>query len=450
MNRALLAAAVFVVCLRIFSAGPPDSENDRSRWETVRALVEEGTYALGYRAEVEGLVIDSERATALVADVVLDPRRGIYLSSKPPLLATLAALPYAFAREVFGSTLEQSIPWILLLFNALPFALYLLLLRRLFERIAVPAATPLLAIAGFGTFVAPFASSLTNHVPAACFALFALAAFDELNRGSRHPAFYFGAGFAASTAAALELPAWSLVFALGVLLARSDPKRFLLYFLPGVVLPLSAFLLTTVLAFEDPWFFFRRDSELWFKFEGSYWRAPVGIDRGEDGIFVYVFHFLAGHHGVLSLTPIFILAFGKMSAPPRAVVRVLVFVTAVLLARAMYKSFELPLPLAMLPVVFCAVTAIRRQEALLDVAIFCTILTIGFYLTKTSNYGGIAAGPRWLIWLTPLWLLAMREPLEHLLAHKYGRAVLAGLSIISIATAADAAAHPWRHPWLYR
>ena len=38
----------------------------------------------------------------------------------------------------------------------------------------------------------------------------------------------------------------------------------------------------------------------------SYWMKPVGIDRGEPSAWRYAFHMLIGHHGIFSLTPIFL------------------------------------------------------------------------------------------------------------------------------------------------
>ena len=36
-----------------------------------------------------------------------------------------------------------------------------------------------------------------------------------------------------------------------------------------------------------------------------------------------------------------------------------------------------------------------------------SVVVVGFYVVRTNNYGGNTSGPRWLFWLTPLWLLAI-------------------------------------------
>ena len=44
----------------------------------------------------------------------------------------------------------------------------------------------------------------------------------------------------------------------------------------------------------------------------SYWLNPQGIDRGEPTKSLYVLHALVGHHGVFSLTPIWLLSMAGM------------------------------------------------------------------------------------------------------------------------------------------
>ena len=48
----------------------------------------------------------------------------------------------------------------------------------------------------------------------------------------------------------------------------------------------------------------------WYEYEGSYWLddRKTGVDRGEPSRAAYAFHVLLGHHGILSLTPIWLLS----------------------------------------------------------------------------------------------------------------------------------------------
>src|SRR5262245_24226811 len=94
---------------------PTHADNDRSRWATIRALVEENTYVIGVRAYLadaedkyvdQGQIIQSGWRTI---DKVLQPTIGwrnenpqpgepiyakYFFSSKPPLLPTVLAGEY--------------------------------------------------------------------------------------------------------------------------------------------------------------------------------------------------------------------------------------------------------------------------------------------------------------------------------------------------------------------
>ncbi len=47
----------------------------------------------------------------------------------------------------------------------------------------------------------------------------------------------------------------------------------------------------------------------WYEYPGSYWRPENlrGVDRGEPSRFVYFLHMTVGHHGIFSLTPLWVL-----------------------------------------------------------------------------------------------------------------------------------------------
>ncbi len=77
------------------------------------------------------------------------------------------------------------------------------------------------------------------------------------------------------------------------------------------------------------------------------------------------------------------------------------------------------------------------------------VTVVAFYIVKTGNYGGWTAGPRWLMWLTPLFLLAMLPCVDWLAGRRWGRwlgYVLLGFSVFSVSYPAW---NPWRHPWIY-
>src|SRR5262249_11598131 len=148
---------------------PTFGSNDRSRWSTIRNLVEKGTYVIGRRSrsviaasaasllgsqngvQVAVLLeaghqapISKKANTVLIfqdgyesVDKVMDPNTLEYYSSKPPLLSTLLAGEYWLLYRL-GISMEDH-PWlvvrtVLFTVNWLPLLIYLILLARLVER----------------------------------------------------------------------------------------------------------------------------------------------------------------------------------------------------------------------------------------------------------------------------------------------------------------------------
>src|SRR5262249_3216840 len=119
---------------------PTFSSNDRSRWATVRALVDEGHYWVGYRDENgkdHGFVF--EEYDWMTIDKVLDPKTGKYFySSKPPLLPTMMVGEYWVLQELFGWRIDtqkwQVVYAGLFTFQWPPLVIYFVLLARLVER----------------------------------------------------------------------------------------------------------------------------------------------------------------------------------------------------------------------------------------------------------------------------------------------------------------------------
>jgi hypothetical protein len=77
------------------------------------------------------------------------------------------------------------------------------------------------------------------------------------------------------------------------------------------------------------------------------------------------------------------------------------------------------------------------------------VIVIAFYIVKSDNYGGWSNGPRWLMWLTPLWLLTMTPALDRLRCSSWGRVLALLLLWLSIVSMNYRQWNPWRHPWIY-
>ncbi|MFM1904402.1 MAG: hypothetical protein RLZZ440_2302 [Planctomycetota bacterium] len=430
------------------------SANDRSRWATVRSLVERGSFA------IEEVVVEPEWGTI---DTVVHPDRDGVLhlySSKPPLLAVLAAGPYWLLTKATGWTLGDH-PFelgrlLLVVVSLLPFAIFLGFSLRLVEAVGGSDWGRLWAAAllAFGTLLSTFAVVLTNHLPAAAAtAASAWLCYRITCQGARAATTFAAAGVTAALAAAFELPALAWLAAVAALLARVDLRRTLVAGGAGAAVVAAAAVGTNWLAHGTlaPAYAFRATEERpsaagseatdpasaragqvvgswnpanWYDYSvvlpngrllTSYWRSPQGIDRGEPSPLRYAWHALVGHHGILSLTPAWLLVIPGIS---------------LLAAR-------------------------RRQagaEAKLAIAIaMVSLVVVAFYLGRPQpdrNYGGMTAGFRWAFWLAPLWAAAAVPAADLLGRSRSGRAVglvLLGLSVVSVAFPTW---NPWTSPWI--
>jgi hypothetical protein len=431
---------------------PDYGDNDRSRWDTVRALVDTGEYRIGHRdldpktGKYQDTGICAEDGWKTI-DKVMHPDTHDFYSSKPPLLPTLVAGEYWLLKHLFGWSIfndqepEHDQRWlvmrtILVTINALPFLVYLLLLARLAERFGRTDWGRLYVVAagGFGTFLTTFAVTFNNHSVAACTALFALYPA-LLIWADRRPDvwLYLLAGFFAGFTATNELPAAAFAAALFVLLLIRSPARTLLAAVPAAAVPVGAFLGTNYLAlgrFEPAYEHF---GSAWYEFEGSHWKVdpnvvPHGIDWAyrSEGRGAYAFHMLLGHHGLFSLTPVFLL-------------------TVAGIVYLLTRRGSPPTPGEEPP------GRGLRAPALLT--LFAAVVVIGFYVLwlpdVNHNYGGWTCGPRWLIWLTPLFLVTMLPAADWLAGRRWGRALGLLLLGVSVLSASYPAWNPWTHPWIY-
>jgi hypothetical protein len=450
---------------------PTFSSNDRSRWAAVRALVDEGTFVIGrrdrgvvlasapaalaggtplelavllevgYRARVgsdTGVVFEDGWQTV---DKVLHPGRLEFYSTKPPLLTVLAAGEYWLLKKAFGWSIVEDrwavIGTILVTFNILPFVVYLVLLGRLAEYFGSTDWGRFYVVAAgcFGTLVTPFLITFNNHTVAACAAAVALYLVVRIASGEGRPWRFALAGFLAGFTACNELPATA--FAVGVfvyLLWREAgaeaggpryPVRTLLLFAPAALVPVAALVLSNDAELGQWRPAYAEFGGPWYQYEGSHWRvAPGEVKRGIDwagrseGKSAYAFHLLLGHHGVLSLTPITLLALAGMALGVRR-----------LWART-------PHPPAL-------------WDQLAAFTLLLSLVVIGFYVSKSDHYGGWSNGPRWLMWLTPLWLVTMLPAADRLAARRAGRALALALLAVSVLSMSYQVWNPWRHPWLY-
>jgi hypothetical protein len=449
--------------------------NDRSRWATIRALVEQGTYVIGQRRpwlandknKYGDIGIVQEDGWGTI-DKVLRPETQEFYSSKPPFLPTMLASEYWLLQEVFGWSITdphgQVVRTILMTINWWPIVLAWCLLARMVDHLGVSdwGRVYVLAAGCFATFMTPFAVTLNNHTVACWSAIFALYFSmqiwtpDESGRSAWRSWPYFAvAGFCAGFTAANELPAAAFAVALLVILFIRRPLATAFLFLPAALVPVAGFLVTNYLAIGQWTPAYGEFGGPWYNYSGSYW-DPEGnpTKRGIDwaGLteskWTYAFHLLLGHHGLFSLSPIFLLGLagmivGVVSAGTGLLNRnrtsALVTAASVNQETLQRGSGRFLVLLRELPV--------RTQLAGLSLLLVVTV--VGFYVVKTTNYGGWTSGPRWLMWLTPFFLLSMLPCVDWLANRRWGRVLCCLVLGFSVFSVAYPAWNPWRHPWLY-
>ncbi|MFN9369835.1 MAG: hypothetical protein ACK6CT_13900 [Planctomycetia bacterium] len=411
------------------------SGNDRSRWCTVRALVEHGTYAIDEIVVQPGWdTIDMVKHDGRGRPAP-GPDEGHLYSSKPPLLATIMAGGYWAVRRLTGKTLgshPHELGRILLFcWNVLPFVAYLAILARIVERYGRTdfGRAFVFTAAALGTLLSAYAVAFTNHWPAAFAAMVALDALLRIAcDGERRRRGFFVAGLALAFVAACELPGLALLGLAGLLLLRLAPRQTLVASLPAALLVAAAACGTNYAAHGTirPAYTERHVTGGWYDYQfrrggrviDSYWKPTIPkspIDRGEPSPAAYAFHVLVGHHGIFSLTPVWLLSLGGLM---------------LLIGRR---------------------DAPAAARGLAVVILACTVACLAFYVMRPledRNYGGTATGFRWALWFAPLWLYAMLPAADVLAATRPRRLLAAVLLAVSVASASYPTWNPWTLPWL--
>ncbi len=491
-----------IMAVRSRPGGTPMlSANDRSRWCTVRSLVDLGTYQIDDVIVREDGQRDKEWHTIdMVRHRGADGREHSY-SSKPPLLATMVAAKYWLLKHSVGATLSERpfyvVRFLLLTTNVLPLLLYFVLLAILIERLGATdwGRMFVMATATFGTFLTSFAVTLNNHLPAAVAILVAAYATLRVLRDGRRELRYLAvAGGCAAFAAANELPALSLFTLLAGVLTWQLPRQTLLGFVPAAALVAAAFFATNYAAHRSwrppyahrsegavlavlpadivippdlpdaatlspelrknfpaqlspsatlsrgtaasTWVVWDPDQQQrwvvrprsntaslevcswdnWYQYDNSYWTAERrrGVDRGEASRVIYAFHMTLGHRGILSLTPVWLLS---------------VFGIGLWIQRSDQ--------------------ALRGAALVISAA---TLVCLAFYVCRPlvdRNYGGVAAGFRWMFWFVPLWLLTTIPAADAIASRRSWRAIAYVLLAVSVFSASYPALNPWSHSWIF-
>ncbi len=405
------------------------SANDRSRWLTIRSLVDHGTFEIDE-------VVDANvwNTIDMVQHRGRDGELHLY-SSKPPLLSVVLAGLYWVVQKATGWTLAEN-PYevgrtMLLLVNVLPLLLMFGLVARWAERFGTTdwGRIFVVAAAAMGTLLSPFAVVLNNHVVAAVSTAISLDAFLRIwFDGERRVRWFALCGGFAAFAAADDLPALSLLALLSAALLAADRRAWLLGFFLASAAIVAAFFATNYAAHASwrPPYMHRSETvagDNWYDYSytiggrerASYWRDPQGLDRGEPSKLTYAVHVLIGHHGVFSLTPVWLLSVWGAWLWLRGSD-----------ARLKQTAFGVAL-----------------------VTVVCVLFFIALRPQVDRNYGGMTSGFRWLFWQAPLWLLMMLPAADRAARSRAGMAFALLLLAFSVLSASYPTWNPWTQPWIY-
>ena len=421
IDLAIVVAAFLLILASISRSEPLQSANDRSRWCTVWSLVERGTYQIDEIDQQAGWsTIDKVRHRSNVNE----PYH--FYSSKPPLFPTMVAGLYWLEKHTLGYNLTdhpRTVTRILLvLINAVPMLFAMLSFRTSLQLLHVSRTTRSLVLfaAGFGSMLNPFLTTLNNHTPAAVCLLFCLSAMIRIQMADPvRPRDLKIVGFTAALTCCFELPAALFGVVTFLFVVRRDWRAALQWYVPSALLPLAAFFVTNWICTGGikPFYAYYGTDKYVYVHEGvpSYWTNPRGIDANSESPGVYLFHCILGHHGILSLTPIFLLT--------------------------------------LVGWVFCRGDSqfLRVGRPVMRIGWMLSLAILAFYLSRTQNYnyGGNSSALRWMLWLTPFWWYGMVPAMELALRSAKGW----GLAILFIAASTYSAAYslgqPWRPGWIF-
>ena len=420
------------------------SANDRSRWCTIRALVEPDKRVqrtINERTETVWYAIDKVQTLRGwdTIDMVkhdlpdqpgvgLQPDGGYLYSSKPPLLPTLMAIPYAILYRVSAGKLSLTeepflvVRVTLIVCNLLPLVLCWFLLSRLIDRFGTTDWGRIFCVAFlcFGTFISTFAVTLNNHLPAVVSVTvgFYCAVRIVYDHETRRRYFVLAGAFSAF-AVACEMPALLFCVLIGLWLLCYQWKRTLLLFVPAAMIVAGAFFTTNYIAhktlmpaYSQPdWYLF--DYERGGRILESHWKNPKDLDVGEPNRATYIFHTTIGHHGLFSLTPVLALSFMGLGM----------------------WLFD------------------RRYRDMAAMILFTSIVVFLFYILlkqELRNYGGNTSALRWLFWLIPLWSVSLIAAADWFSRNGFLRAIALACLFISAMSAAYPTWNPWTMPWTHQ
>lgn len=432
------------------TARPFLSANDRSRVCTIRVLVEPELREKRI-IFLNGLSVEQEVPFAIdkitlrkgwdTIDMVYhtlppdDPDGPSYLySTKPPLLPTVMAIPYWVIHKITGKTFDTDLYLVtrlmLVICHLIPLVIGWFLMAAMIERFGKTDWGRIFAVAFtcFATFLSTFVVTLNNHLPAVfCVTVALYAGVKIWFDGDTRKRWFALAAFFATFAMACELPAILFLAFLGLALLIKYPKQTLVAGVPACMIVFAAFFWTNYLAHQTvlppysqrDWYLYHYNKH--GKEFDSYWKNPKGIDASgkNESQAAYVLNSTVGHHGIFSLTPVWLLSIVGLG------------IWLLQKEDARFRQFAL---------------------MILAMSLICFI----FYMMmppENRNYGGMTSGLRWMFWFIPFWTLAFLPAVDLFSGNRVLHRILRGVTIILLMFSALSVTYPlwnpWSHPWIW-
>ena len=95
----------------------------------------------------------------------------------------------------------------------------------------------------------------------------------------------------------------------------------------------------------------------------------------------------------------------------------------------------------------------RDYRRLALAVLVATVVCLLFYLSRPMidrNYGGVSVCFRWMLWFAPLWLMMITLTMEACTKTIERRWILHGLLALSVFSVSMSLTTPWQSPWLYQ
>ena len=357
------------------------STNPRSRIISVERIVDAGTWAHMTPTDTSRFHLSNDM-------VKIGDR---YYSSKPPLYPVVMAAQALAINGITGWNfyehrvdylrvlvfLNQILPYCLMLWS-----LWAFLLRHIKSEWT---AYYMLLCLSIGSLAYAYSVTINNHTPSAILYVFVFLLWEGISRRGRGEWWRYALlGLACGTAFSIELPSGGIAAWFIFLCLMQDRKLGAL----AILFALIPFLANLYLYYyiSGVWKPFYLQSGI-YRFEGSYWSNPEGIDAERPDKLTYIFHMLFGRRGLFSITPVLLL--GVIGA----------------FRHIFTRSGDF----------------FKREFAGIGVGI---LMLIVFVIFRTWNYGGVCVGMRWFICFMPFLLLMAIPQVEKMQQKLWGRVLL--------------------------